>query len=133
MINTTTEIVITVVGDHAKGDTYSGYGGPAANASLHNPHDVALDTYGNIFITNDHDHLIRMVNSSTKSIVTYAGNKATGDSYSGNGGPALNASLNYPSRITFNSSGKLYIADVKDYVVRRVDPVSKIISIFADW
>jgi hypothetical protein len=78
-------IIITVAGGGTGGD-----GGPATNASLNNPRDVAVDAYGNLFIADTGNNRIREVGTNG-IIVTVAG---TGSyAYFGDGGPATNAIL----------------------------------------
>ena len=72
---------------------FGGDGGPAINARLFAPHDLAFDAAGNLLIADTLNHRIRRVDRQGV-ISTVAGNgKAT---YAGDGGPALDASLNLP-------------------------------------
>ncbi|HEY6347166.1 MAG TPA: hypothetical protein VIY49_37215 [Bryobacteraceae bacterium] len=109
------------------GSGYSGDGGPAAAAQVNGPAGMARDAAGNLYIADSFNNVIRKV--STNGIIsTYAGNGKTG--YTGDGGPALQARMNYPVAIAFDSHGDLYIADVTNNVIRMVTP-NGIISTFA--
>jgi len=98
--------ISTVVGNGLQG--YSGDGGPASMAQLNSPEGVAVDAAGNLYITDTLNYAIRMV-SPTGNIATIAGNGAAG--YSGDGGPASQAQLSYPTGIAVDSVGNLFFAD----------------------
>lgn len=95
---------------------YAGDGGPAANAQI-GPGDVAVDSAGSVYFTEA--NRIRKV-APDGIISTVAGTGARG--YSGDGGPATKAQLNYPGRLALDSSGNLYLADTGNYRVRKVAP-----------
>ncbi|HYM77134.1 MAG TPA: hypothetical protein VE377_14265 [Candidatus Dormibacteraeota bacterium] len=97
---------------------YSGDGGPATSALISGPTGLAMDHQGNIFLADPGNHRIRKITPSG-IITTVAGNGISG--YSGDGGPATQASLGSPYAVAVDSSGKLYIADTSFYVVRSVD------------
>ena len=109
--------VITTVagsGDHG----YSGDGGPATAARLRNPRGVATDDAGNLYIADASNHRIRKADSSGV-ITTVAG---TGESwYGGDGGPAVQAWLSYPTGIATDGDGNLYIVDRSNQRIRKVD------------
>jgi hypothetical protein len=87
---------------------YSGDGGPATAAELNSPYGLWLDTLGDIFISDQSNNRIRMVNS--KGIInTIAGNGTYG--FSGDGGPATAAELSGPSGITMNNYGDVVFVD----------------------
>ncbi len=81
----------TVVGGGTQG--FSGDGGAAAAAQLNNPVGVAPDGAGNLYIADTDNHRIRKVDAAGV-ISTVAGNGTEG--YSGDGGAAVGAQLNYP-------------------------------------
>jgi hypothetical protein len=111
----TTGTITTVAGDGTTG--FSGDGGPATNASLNLPTGVAVDAAGNLYITDQGNQRVRKV-STTGTITTVAGDGTTG--FSGEGGPATNASLNLPSGVAVDAAGNLYIADPGNSRVRKV-------------
>ena len=100
-ITVSTNVISTIVGVGAT--SYNGDGGQATSASI----DVsasALDSAGNMYIADNGNHRIRKVAVSTTIISTIAGNGGTG-SYSGDGGQATSAALNYPITVALDSAG----------------------------
>ena len=114
MVNTS-GIISTIAGNGTSG--FSGDGGSATAAELSNPIDVAVDSTGNIYIDDFNNQRIRKVNTSG-IISTFAGNGTAG--FSGDGGPAANAEFNSPQGIACSAQGVLYIADQANNVIRRV-------------
>lgn len=110
--------IITTFAGNGKG-TFAGDGGPATAASLHLPNSIEFDDEGNLFIADEANHRIRKVD--TKGIITtVAGNGAPG--FSGDSGPALRASLNFPSGLEVDRRGSLFINDRVNHRVRLVRP-----------
>jgi sugar lactone lactonase YvrE len=87
---------------------YSGDGGPAIGARL-NPHGVALDAAGNLYLADSGNNRIRKVAAATGVITTVAGNGLKG--FSGDGGPAVGAELDGPTGVALDAAGNLYVAD----------------------
>ena len=109
-------IISTVAGNSTFG--YSGDGGPATQASLNGPLGVFADTHDNIYIADTGNEVIRKVDS--KGIIrTIAGNHIAG--FSGDGGPATTASLNFPWSVVADALGNFYIADVNNQRIRVVN------------
>ena len=117
-------IISTVAGNGQRG--FSGDGGPAANASLNYPSGLALDRAGNLYITDTNNHRIRMV-TPDGNIFPVAGNGRAG--FTGDGGPAINASLNGPRRMRVDAAGNLFIADFGNHRIRMVAPNGIITSV----
>ncbi len=117
----------TPAGTGAKG--YTGDGGPATQATFNLPHEIRFDKEGNYYIADMSNHAIRCVDAKTGVITTYAGTGKAG--YSGDGGPANRAELKQPHSIQFGPDGHLYICDIGNNVIRRVDTKTGIISTFA--
>jgi uncharacterized protein (TIGR03437 family) len=116
----TSGIITTIAGNGNKG--YSGDGGPAVDASLYNASRVALDPSGNLYIADQSNHRIRKVTPGG-IISTFAGNgagtPATG-AFSGDGGPAVDASLNNPTSIAVDGAGVVYFCDQFNHRIRKV-------------
>jgi len=107
-------IITTVAGGGTNG---LGDGGPATNASLNYPYEVAIDSPGNLFIADGENNRIRKVDVQGV-ITTVAGNGIAG--YSGDGGAATNAELNIPEGLAVDDSGNLFIADLSNQRIRKV-------------
>src|SRR3979490_1277310 len=99
-------VITTAVGTGEKG--FAGDGGPAQAALLNGPFDVAFDSVGNLFFSDTFNHRIRRVDARNGTITTVAGNGEGG--YAGDGGPAVQASLNEPYGIAIDRSGNIFIA-----------------------
>jgi len=108
---------LTVIAGTGEGG-FGGDGGPAAKARLFAPHDLAFDSEGGLLIADTFNHRIRRIDRHGV-ITTVAGNGKA--AYSGDNGPATQASLNNPQSIAFDRDGGLLIADTFNHVVRRVD------------
>jgi len=107
----------TIAGDNSLGAGYTGDGAAASGAQFNNPYSVVLDSSGNIFISDQLNNVVRVINSSG-TITTFAGD-ATG-AYVGDGALAINASLYRPCGLFVDKSGNLFIADNENQRVREV-------------
>jgi trimeric autotransporter adhesin len=112
----TTGIITTIVGTGVAG--YKGDGGPATSAEINQPFGLALDSSGDLFFADNNNQVVRKVDTASV-IHTVAGNGKAG--FSGDGGPALSASMNSPFGVVSDSSGNLYIADHNNRRVRIVN------------
>jgi len=112
----TNGIITTVAGCSYTG--YSGDGGPAIQAWLNNPTGIAVDAWGNLYIADQGNNVVRKVDTSG-IITTVAGNGRYG--YSGDGGPATEARLVQPYSVCIDISGNFYIADRVGHRIRKVD------------
>lgn len=88
--------------------------GPVAR--FNQPHAVAVDRNGNLFIADQQNHRIRKINSSG-IVSTYAGTGAIG----GTDGPALSSTFNEPWGIACDTLGNVYVVDTKNYKIRKID------------
>jgi sugar lactone lactonase YvrE len=111
----TSGVISTIVGGNGPG--YTGDGGQATSARLNKPSDVLFDSSGNMFISEHENHVVRAVNEA-RVINTFAGGNGPG--FSGDGGPAADARLSWPSGLAFDPDGRVYIADRNNNVIRRV-------------
>jgi sugar lactone lactonase YvrE len=110
--------IITTVAGSSVGSTYSGDSGQATSASLSNPTAVYVDTEGSIYIADFGNHRIRLVDVFG-IISTYCGTGTSG--YNGNNIPATLASLNNPNDIKGDSLGNIYLADMKNCLIRVIN------------
>ncbi len=117
--------------------SYSGDGGPATSASLNLAQiyvlvtcsGLAIDSSGNLFISDTFNNRIRRVDALSGIITTVAGNGTAG--YTGDGGPATSATINFPEGVAVDSSGNLFITDDGNDVIRRVGAATGDISTVA--
>jgi sugar lactone lactonase YvrE len=130
-VTASTGVISTVAGNGTKG--YSGDGGPADSAELNDPVVIALDSSGNIYIADFYNNRVRRVDAATGIITTIAGNgygagTSSGGGYSGDGGPADSAELFNPDGVALDGRGNVYIADVNNNRIRKVDAGTGIIT-----
>jgi uncharacterized protein (TIGR03437 family) len=119
-------LISTVAGNGVVG--FSGDGGPATAAQLWLPSSVAVDATGNLYIADYGNNRVREVSAGV--ITTIAGNGTAG--YSGDGGPAISASLYLPSGIAVDASGNVYIAEAAESLVRKVSAGGTITTFAGD-
>ncbi len=112
-----TGLLTTVAGSGKKG--FAGDGGPATKALLNEPYEVRFDSQGNMVFVEMKNHVIRRVDRKTGIIATIAGTGTPG--FSGDGGLATEASLREPHSIAIDESGRIYIADIGNHRIRRID------------
>ena len=110
-------VITTIAGTGTAG--FSGDGGPAVKAELNLPRGVAVDAAGNVYIADTYNWRIRVV-TPAGIIYTIAGRALNG--YSGDGGPATLARLNFPDSVTLGPNGVLYVADTGNSVIRMLTP-----------
>jgi uncharacterized protein (TIGR03437 family) len=120
----TNGIISTVAGNGKSG--FAGDKGPASAAMLNEPTDVAVDTLGNLYIVDNLNFRIRKV-STDQSITTIAGNGKPG--FSGDKGPATQASLNAPIGVAVDASGNVYISDTGNQRIRQVTSAGTITTL----
>ena len=117
-------VISTVAGGGSGGD-----GGPATEARLFFPRDVALDGAGNLYIADEGNNRIRKVDTAGV-ISTVAGNGTRG--FGGDGGPAVAAQLHWPRGVALDGAGNLYIADTDNHRIRKVDAAGVISTVAGD-
>ena len=119
--------ISTVAGTGRAG--YSGDGGPALQAKLNEPYEVRFDPAGNMVFVEMKNHLVRRVDLHTQRISTIAGRGRPG--FSGDGGPATEATFQQPHSIQFDAFGNLFICDIGNHRIRKMDGKTGLISTFA--
>ena len=129
-VNSSTGIITTVLGNESQG--YAGDGGAATQAQINTPWNSAVDSFGNLYIADSSNNVIRKVDSSGL-ISTVAGNHALGAGYSGDGGPATLAQLNGPAGIVVAASGDVYVAEFGNNVIRKVDSSGNISTVAGNF
>ncbi len=120
-------LIYSVAGSGGYG--YSGDGGPATLAQTSNIYGVVKDSSGNLYFSDESNHMVRKVAAGTGIISVVAGNGYGG--YAGDGGLAVNAELIYPTVLVLDNAGNLFIADNGNYTVREVNLASGVISTYA--
>ncbi len=108
-----TYVIETIAGTSAVGDN-----GPATAALLAQAEGIAIDGMGNVYVADAGDNRVRKI-SASGIITTIAGNGFAG--FSGDGGPAIAAQLDHPYGIALDFAGNVYVADLGNACVRRVD------------
>jgi len=126
-VDTTTSVITTVAGNGHKG--YSGNGSRATAAALNEPYEVRFDRDGNMFFVEMQNNIVRKVNAATGIVELIAGSGVRG--FDGDGGPATQAQLSRPHSIALDNNENLYICDIGNHRVRKVDLTTGIISTFA--
>ncbi|MGW7256855.1 NHL repeat-containing protein, partial [Streptomyces sp. NPDC054834] len=96
--------------------------GQATSSQLHYPTGVAVDSSGNVYIADQHNHRVRKV-SPEGQVWTIAGNGQAG--FNGDG-QATSSQLHYPTGVAVDSSGNVYIADYHNHRIRKVSPDGRI-------
>jgi len=109
---------------------YTGDGGPATEATFNLPHELRFGPKrGNLFIVDMMNHAVRKIDTTTGIISTVVGTGKPG--YTGDGGPADQAQLKNPHSIQFDANGDLFICDIGNSVIRKVDMKSHVITTIA--
>ena len=127
-ININTGIIDTFAGNRT--EATSGDGGPAKSAELDDVFSICFDTGQHyLYISTEFGHMIRRVDMLTDTIMAFAGTGVNG--YSGDGGPAINATFSRVQGICFDHSGNLYIGDWDNARIRRVDVITDIVTTIA--
>ena len=117
-VNATTGVIQTVAGTLGQRG-YSGDSGPATSALLDTPYGLSVDSFGNIFVADTDNSVIReVVAVNNNSIQTVAGNGTTG--YLGDGGSSSSAELDRPLGVASGAAASLFIADSENSRIRQL-------------
>ncbi len=136
LVSAATGMITTVAGSGYmkpnRDGGYSGDNGPAGNAELNLPFEVAFDAAGNMYIPDSANNRVREVAAvggaitASSLITTFAGNGVP--SYLGDGGAANKAELWAPSAVVIDAAGNVYIADTQNNAIRKVSAATSLIS-----
>ena len=103
-----------IAGTGAKG--YSGDGGSPVQATFDGPKGIVVDEQGRILVVDTENHAIRMIDLVQSKITTVAGNGHVG--FFGDGGLAVEATMNRPHGIGIDLQGRVYVGDTNNHVIR---------------
>ena len=120
-----TEGNVSTIAGTGDSDHY-GDNGPALEAAFRDPNALASDSEGNIYIADTANNLIRKIDTNG-IVTTFAGNGEHSDS--GDGGPALKASIRSMDDIEFNPAGELHILGTNTHKVRKITKDGKIMTV----
>ncbi|MDP2310149.1 MAG: hypothetical protein Q8P18_29295 [Pseudomonadota bacterium] len=117
--------IATIAGNGTKG--FAGDDAAATDANFSFPTGaqpepggaIATGPDGNLYVADTENNRIRRIDLGTGLITTVAGNGTAG--FGGDGGPALDAMLNLPRDLEFDTDGSLWVADTDNHVIRRID------------
>jgi len=131
-IDAVTNIITTVAGTGSAG--FSGDGGPAISATFNGILGICISSAGNIFLSDSGNSRIREIAAGTGIVTTIAGTGVA--SYTGDGGPAIAATLHSPTALTVNPAGDVFVMDQSGYTVfnaqlRKISAATGIISTIA--
>ena len=121
----TSGIITTICGNGSAG--YSGDGGPATNAMIDGPTDIAIDSKNNIYIADNGNNRIRIINQNGQ-INTFAGTGA--DGYDEDGTVATNCKLSHPYGLFIDQKDNVYYSDNGNSIIRKIDK-NKVVSTIA--
>ena len=109
--------IVTIAGTGQSAD--GGSGGKALETNIGNPFGVEIGPDGALYICEVSNHRVRRLDLKTGQLTTVAGNGRKG--YSGDGGPATEATLNEPYEVRFDAHGNMFFVEMQNHLVRRVD------------
>ncbi len=102
---------------------------PALSAALHAPMGVRFTSDGDLILSVIGNNYVRYIDADSSFLHAFAGNGTA--AFAGDNGPALNASFNLPYDIAIATNGDIYIADINNAAIRKVDALSGVITTVA--
>ncbi|MEK6239645.1 MAG: hypothetical protein N2C14_33415 [Planctomycetales bacterium] len=109
--------------------TLNASSGPVLKVNIGQPFGVEIGPDGALYVAEVGNHRVLKIDRKSGRLTTAAGNGRKG--YSGDGGPATEASLNEPYEIRFDLAGNMYFVEMRGSVIRKVDAKTRIISTIA--
>lgn len=110
--------------------TLIGTGKPGfSENAINNPYGLVIGPDGALWFCDIDNHAVRRFDLKTKKLTTVAGTGEQGNS--GDGGPAVKATLGQPYELRFDKAGNLFFVDMPNHVIRRVDAKTKVITTVA--
>jgi sugar lactone lactonase YvrE len=100
---------------------YSGEGGPASQAMIANPGPLAVDAHGSLYVISGDKRIRKIAPDGTIHLVAGTGTGTGTDRAQGDGGLAVNATLNEPGAVAIDAQGNIYIADTSNARLRKID------------
>lgn len=122
-VNARTGVINTIAGTGAKG--YSGDGGPATRATFNGPHSIQLGRGGEIYICDVSNHVIRLLDSDTGLVTTFAGTGSPGPTP--DGAPIRGTPLNNPRSLDVDREGNLWLVTRQGNQVLKFDLAAGVI------
>lgn len=123
-INGSTKIITTIAGTSV--GSYNGDGISATTAQIKSPNSICLASNGDIYFSDQENHRIRKITISTGLISTIAGSGTAG--FMGDNGTAIYARLDAPAGIALDANNNLYIVDMNNYRIRKLNMSTGVIS-----
>lgn len=117
-------VVTTIAGTGVRGS--AGVGGPAADAELWYPQDLAIAPDGSVYVAENANHRISRIGPDGV-LTVIAGTGIPG--FSGDGGPATSAQLRDPISVALGGDGSLYVADSGNNRIRKISPDGTITTV----
>jgi sugar lactone lactonase YvrE len=126
-VNADAQVVYTIAGNGIAGN--AGDSIVATRAEMSTPTGICFDMQGNLIVVETRNSRVRKIDLSNGQITTIAGTGV--DGYAGDGGPAILAQFNDPFKVAIDSQDNIYILDHQNYCVRKIDPITSIITTVA--
>lgn len=133
MIDMQTQVITSVAGNGfgAPWGAYSGDGGPAIHAGLSWPNAIAFTPVGDLIFADIGNICLRKIDMATGIITRICGDPAQPVGFSGDGGPAINATMGYCGGIECDAANNVYFADRDAKRIRRIDGITGIVTTIA--